>query len=56
VAVRADDIALGGLGKDPVKAGATHQRGNARDLRRRISVIEVHRALSESAAAIGTRH
>jgi len=54
--VRADDIALGSLGKDPINAGAAHKRSDARDFRRRVPVIEVHRALGESTAAIGTRH
>lgn len=54
MAVRADDIALGGLGKDPGQAGSPDKRGKPRRLRRRISVIKVHRALGESSATVRT--
>jgi hypothetical protein len=53
--VRADDIALGGLGKDARQAGAANHGRYPRDLDRGIPMIEVHRALGKSTPAIGAR-
>jgi hypothetical protein len=54
MAVRADDIALGHLGQHAISR-AHDQPGHASDLGRGFSVIEIHRALREPAAAIATR-
>jgi hypothetical protein len=44
MAVRADDIALGDLGQDPLSARAPDHAGDAISLLARITVIKVHRA------------
>jgi hypothetical protein len=54
VAVRADDIALGRLGQDARLSRAPDQPSHADRLRRRISMVEVHRAGWEASTAIGT--
>jgi hypothetical protein len=56
VAVRADDIALGHLGKDALDASATDEGRDPGNFRRWISVIEVHRALRELPTTVRTRN
>jgi hypothetical protein len=52
--VRADDIALGDLGKDSVDTCAPNHERDPHHLRRWVAVIEVHRALGEPPTAICT--
>jgi hypothetical protein len=54
VTVRADDIALRGLGQDACDASPTDQRWHTGDLRQWVAVIEIHRALGKSSATVGT--
>lgn len=55
VAVRADDIALGGLGQHPLDAAEDHPSDGS-DLGGGISMIKIHRALRKSTTAVGTGH
>ena len=56
VAVRTDDIALGYLGQDTGVARTPDHASHADGLRRRVTVIEVHRAGREAIRAIGAGH
>jgi hypothetical protein len=53
MAVRADDIALGDFGQDHVKA-SIDETTDADQLLFCVAMIEVHRALGETTAAVGT--
>jgi len=56
VAVRAQDIALGGFGEDSFDAGAADQPGHADTFDAAFAMIEIHGARRESTATIGAWH
>jgi hypothetical protein len=53
VAVRADDIALLSLGKEPMASRAANEPRDSGDFCRRVAMIKVHRAGRKPAAAVG---
>lgn len=54
--VRADDIALGDLGKDCLQSKVADHSSDPTNLGRRVTVIEVHRALGKDAATVPARN
>jgi len=56
VAVRTHDIALGGLGEDPLDPRASNHPSYADPLVAPFAMVEINRARRKSPATVGTRH